>query len=270
MGDLKAKKVDAILVDAICAIAARFSSHPNLTKPGDDSTDTENPKKGQTHRSQYGRAFAKRAMSRLTESFSCPSIAAVQTCLLLAYEQFGSDHDSGLWMWLGISIRLAQDLGLQKSDCLRHESPPGPTPSFPMIGTVDKLGEQSKADATRTCHTRTNQDEPKMSAEAVLQKRRNDTFWAVFFLDRVVSSGTGRPVTLRDNDMEISFPPANELDPMTRWPAPFPALIRIIHLYGRITDLLNSIQQVNHVTPDTLQRLASIENDLTGSPYHCC
>ena len=81
---------------------------------------------------------------------------------------------------------------------------------------------------------------------------------------RYVSSGTGRPVALRDTDIEVPFPPADEEDSATGWPAPFPALIRIIHLYGRVTDLLNSIHEVNHLTPDTLQRLAALESELTG------
>jgi hypothetical protein len=34
-------------------------------------------------------------------------------------------------------------------------------------------------------------------------EERIDTFWAVFFLDRVISSGAGRPVTLKDDDFEL-------------------------------------------------------------------
>ena len=255
MEDLRGKKVDGILVDAICAIAARFSTHPMLTKAGSLSPDRS---KGTIHKSRHGLAFAKHAMSRVTEYFVCPSIAAVQACLLLAYEQFGSDHDSGLWIWLGISIRLAQDLGLQKSDAVRHDE------HLSMM-----IGRAKEEDSTRTGDSislpRTESDPSRMEEKKINEKRRKDTFWAVFFLDRVISSGTGRPVTLRDTDIEIPFPSLDDVEPITGWPAPFPALIRILHLYGRVTDLLNSIQEINHMTIDTLQRLTAIENETTGA-----
>ena len=125
--ELDEKKLEPILVDAVCAIAARFSENPILTvagkiAKGDDALIDR------THKSKYGCAFARRAMSAITDVFACPTLAAVQSCLLLAYEQFGSDHDSGLWVYLGLAIRMAQDLGIQKLEGLRYEGYLGPTP----------------------------------------------------------------------------------------------------------------------------------------------
>ena len=182
MQDLRGKKVDAVLVDAICAISARFSTHPSLTKSGSNAQDTDRPKESQMHKSKHGCVFARRAMSRVTESFACPSIAASQACLLLAYEQFGSDHDSGLWVWLGISIRLAQDLGLQKGP--RREAHGQDTPNLPMIGTTDELEEQGIVDHRYSLGGRTSSDPSRLTEEQLFEKKRNDTFWAVFFLDR--------------------------------------------------------------------------------------
>jgi hypothetical protein len=88
--------------------------------------------------------------------------------------------------------------------------------------------------------------------------------WAVFFLDRVVSSGTGRRSTLRDDDIELSFPPLDLLDPKTGWPSPFPALIRIVCLYGRVADLLNSIKEPSDITSETPQKLADMEARVTN------
>jgi len=50
-------------------------------------------------------------MAAVVDTFPCPTIVIVQACLLLAYEEFGTDRDSGLWMYLGTTIRMAQDLG---------------------------------------------------------------------------------------------------------------------------------------------------------------
>ncbi len=86
--------------------------------------------------------------------------------------------------------------------------------------------------------------------------------WAVFILDRVISSGTGRPVTLRDEDFELEFPVVTS-NSESDWPNPFPALIQIIHLYGRVTDLLNNIRGVKDVTPKMIKGLSAMEKDLT-------
>lgn len=258
MRDLEEKQVDAILVDSVCALAARFSTDPMLVGTRQSEGEAEHP---ETPPSEYGQAFAQRAKSAIADTFACPSVAVVQAALLLAYDEFGGSRDSGLWMYLGIAIRMAQDLGMQTLQGLRYEGRDGPTPESVKFGTSRRRDspqrEQSSASSPEG-------SDPRFVAEQrAVERERIDTFWAVFFLDRVVSSGTGRPVSLRDRDIEISFPSLDTVDPATGWPVPFPALIRVIHLYGRVTDLLNGIKEVSHVTQDVIKRLASMESLLT-------
>jgi hypothetical protein len=98
MRDLSEKRVDAMLVDAVCGVAARFSSDPLLAIPSHGSVPVDSD--GNVKKQFRGHAFVQRAMSSVTETFACPTIAVAQACLLLAYDEFGSDHDSGLWMYL--------------------------------------------------------------------------------------------------------------------------------------------------------------------------
>jgi len=245
--DLDTKQVDAILVDAMCAMAARFSTHTLLVEQtGENGTRLEP--------SDYGHAFAQRAKNALIDAYAVPGVAAIQAALLLAYNEFGESRDSGLWMYLGIAIRMVQDLGLQKREGLRYEGRQGPTPN-----TVNKSNVEIPA-------------VPRVSPECVsteaeeiiaIERERIDTFWAVFFLDKVVSSGTGRRSTLWDNDIELSFPPLDSPGSDTNFPSPFPALIRIVHLYGGVADLLNSIKEPADMTPDTPKRLADMELQVT-------
>ncbi|CAO2652661.1 Nn.00g009440.m01.CDS01 [Neocucurbitaria sp. VM-36] len=257
MRDLEEKQVDAILVDAVCALAARFSSHPMLTGNGDQPKDGDG-EVVKLQPSEYGQAFAQRAKSAIPDAFPCPSVAVVQAALLLAYDEFGASRDSGLWMYLGIAIRMAQDLGMQTLQGLKYEGHNGPTPKSVKSGT--EINRESLLG-------RTPQDEPRATPEEqeqrAVERERLDTFWSIFFLDRVISSGTGRPVTLRDRDIEISFPSLDEVDPSSGWPLPFPALIRIIHLYGRVTDLLNRIRYATDITTDLQKQLSALEDRLT-------
>jgi hypothetical protein len=258
MRDLEEKQVDAILVDAVCALAARFSTHPMLARSGTQSKDSTDDKT-RAHHPEAGQAFAQRAKSSIPDAFPCPNVAVVQAALLLAYDEFGASRDSGLWMYLGIAIRMAQDLGMQTLEGLKYEGRDGITPK--LVKTDSHSGN---APALQNSNVRKTQDMTADEQEQrAVERERLDTFWSIFFLDRVISSGTGRPVTIRDRDIEISFPSLDEVDPASGWPVPFPALIRIIHLYGRATDLLNRVRNVSDITRDLQKQLDGLENRLT-------
>jgi hypothetical protein len=261
--DLEDKKVDAILVDAVCAVAARFSPSPLLCQSNDTSVplDAEN----NVRRSFRGHPFAQRATAAVVETFSCPTMAVAQACLLLAYEEFGTDHDSGLWMYLGTAIRMAQDLGIQKLEGLQLEGRIGPTPKTAKHGQEGKAEEDRRLEQQQLLSQNlSHKDAAQLDDRRASERERIDTFWAIFFLDRAVSSGVGRPVTLRDKDIEISFPHRSTESMVEGFPDPFPALIKIVHMYGRVADVLNNIKEVSQVTPEVLKGLASMERDLTG------
>ncbi|OLN86752.1 putative transcriptional regulatory protein C1327.01c-like protein 2 [Colletotrichum chlorophyti] len=237
---VKEKHVEPILVDAVCALAARFSDSSQISHNKDDEA---------SHADQ-GQYYAQRAKASTVDTFPCPSVGAVQALLMMAYEGFGADQDSALWMYLGLAIRMAVDLGLQKMVGVKHQGERDPW--------YTRTGSDGGADEE------TPEDESHLSREEQLEveQERTDTFWAVFILDRVISSGTGRPVTFRDDDFELSLPEPT-LDPGSGWPAPFPIFIQIIHLYGRVSDVLNNIRNARDLTQDKWTKLRRMEHELT-------
>ena len=276
---IRDKRMEPILVDAMCALAARFCDRPTFTNGNDDGDEGGS----RTPRSEYGGFYAQRAKAATIDTFPCPSVAAVQACLLMAYEGFGADQDSALWMYLGIAIRMAVDLGLQKKisvDTTQGERDPWfirsckgngssedqntkITSKQRQGGSHDDQGDGQDMDLAADDNT-VRRGIDSFGAEEIRadEQERADTFWAVFFLDRVISSGTGRPVTFRDDDFDLAFPEA-VLDPVTKRPAPFPILAQIIHLYGRVSDVLNNIQSVDDLTEEKMKRLGQMESDLT-------
>lgn len=260
------KRLQPILVDAMCALAARFSD-PALTTAGDDGEVMSC--------SEYGNVFSQRAKAATADTFPCPTIGAVQAFILMAYEGFGADQDSTLWMYLGIAIRMAVDLGLQKIVGIQHQEGTYSlckSESGLGHGNGNEEGDGNNDERNDRCpaargDTSSQEDEPHGLDElGAIEQERMDTFWTVFFVDRVISSGTGRPVTFRDDDFELSLPePA--LDPTSNWPAPFPALVQIIHIYGRASDVLNNIRNAEDLTQEKLRKLAQMESDLTQL-YH--
>lgn len=157
---------------------------------------------------------------------------------------------------------MAQDLGMHKLEGLRYEGHLGPTPETAKNGATGRMEEQRRAEKFRAFQARTYSDPEQEQEIRRIEKELIDTFWAIFFLDRVVSFGTGRPVSLRDKDIEVSFPLQIEHELENEWPDPFLALIRIVHLYGRVANVLNNIREVNQVTHDIMQQLVAAEDDL--------
>lgn len=261
--DLEEKQVDAILVDAVCALAARFSSHELLAQQKNNDGTPFAP-------AEYGSAFGLRAKASLINTFAVPSVAAVQAALLLAYNEFGESRDSGLWMYLGIAIRLAQDLGMQNVQGLKYKGMEGPTPrqvkrhSMCQSDYDQPRPPPKNANPSVDSNAEAVEDSDDLDEHMAVEQERVDTFWAIFLLDRVVASGTGRRSTLRDKDIEVSFPPLGGTLAKSDWPQPFPALIRIVHLYGRVADLLNSIKEPSDVNAETSKRLASMESQVTN------
>lgn len=47
---------------------------------------------------------------------SWPSVEVVQTLVLLAWAEFGSGRDSGLWMYSRMAVAMAMDLGTHLFD----------------------------------------------------------------------------------------------------------------------------------------------------------
>ncbi|KAJ4408948.1 hypothetical protein N0V82_009571 [Gnomoniopsis sp. IMI 355080] len=240
---VKEKKVESILVDAMCALAARFANFDGL------------PATVGSSRSEYGNVFAQRAKAATVDTFPCPTVGAVQAYLLMAYEGFGANQDSALWMYLGLAIRMAFDMGLQKNEGVQYQGAKDPwyTGSWNRP-TTDDEDESSPAMEDEQLDQQEQQE---------IVQERIDTAWAVYILDRVISTGTGRTVTLRDDEFELPIPQPH-IDPSTGLEAPYPMFAHIIQLYGRVSDVINKLKKPTDLTDDKLATLAKIERELLG------
>lgn len=237
---INAKEAEPILVDAVCSLAARFSDHPLLSKPERDDR----------LRVECSDVFAQRAKAAIIDTFPCPTMTSTQVCLLLAYQSFGAGQDSALWMYLGCAIRMAIDTGLHKITC-------APLQSDSDAGPRDSVFDDT---ASQTSHSSPGE---RSSLQQDVRKERIDTFWAVFILDRVVSTGVGRPVTLKEKDFELPLPKIVDRE-SPHWPAPYLALIQIINLYGHMSDAMNAVRHADSIDNTSI---STVEQQLTTF-YH--
>lgn len=179
---LQAGEVSEALLNAMAGLGLKMSSN---SSPTDTSSESENT----------AIKYSNRAKELVIRRLALPTVETVYTLLLIAYNEFANDMDSGLWMWSGMAIRMCFDLGLHKAD-------------------LPNLDEEHRETA-------------------------RNVFWAVVGLDRLISSGTGRTVTVPLAQIE-HLPPVGKKLP-TGQTDPFPYLCKLLLLVGQVTDHLNSV-----------------------------
>ncbi|GHJ88959.1 hypothetical protein NliqN6_5361 [Naganishia liquefaciens] len=178
--------MSAFLLNAICAISARFA--------GQDKT----------YHANAGDVFANKAMELLVPALRLPTTDAITSLLLLSQCEFGQNSESGYWHVLGLAIRMAEHMGSYK-------------------------------------------DAPEIFEDKDHYTRNKLLLWSLFVQDRLLSLSTGRLCTIRDDMVELPLPTDKDmipaplpagLAPISK-PEPFVALVKLMVIAGRISDLLN-------------------------------
>jgi hypothetical protein len=176
----------------------------------------------------------------------------VQSLVLLTHQEFANDRDSALWMYAGMAIRMAQDIGLEKEP-------------VPIRNAETKM---NSSDADSGHHNR-SETLPTYKTEREREIRRR-VFWTVYFLDRLTSIGLGRRFVMWESAIETALPSYNaEMDEMLTLPSDFSGGQKNEHLplpYRYVAQMM----QINATVSTTLnfceeqdQRLAQLGEALT-------
>jgi hypothetical protein len=92
---------DPLLLVAICAAGAKYSDHEGLcAEPGNLST--------------IGEQFLTHARILLQDRFDMPSMSTLQAILILYWCQVQTGRASLRFMYVGMAIRMAQEIGLNR------------------------------------------------------------------------------------------------------------------------------------------------------------
>ncbi|KAF7559012.1 hypothetical protein G7046_g5138 [Stylonectria norvegica] len=204
---VKEKRVSGILLNSMCAMAARFSTLPIFH---DQLIYLR------------GEVFANKAKLLLVPLLNLPSYEVVESILMIAWMEMATCHDAGLWMYTGMAVRMAEDLGMHKKSTLPLEDG----------GSSD---------------------------ERLL-------YWAVNFLDHIISFATGRPLTTRRDHVDVDLPAETSIsDTSLDLPSPFPGMIRIIQLQGRVNEEIGLLPENSvDIPPDTRRRLTAYGDELVA------
>ncbi|KAG0327014.1 hypothetical protein BGZ99_008564 [Dissophora globulifera] len=152
MKQYKEGKVSPNLLNSMCAAVARFSQHPDVVT---------------TPKFLAGEPFAASVRGNLLSSIDIPTVSNVQSLLLLSMYEYGAARGPRAWMFGGMAVRQAQELGLNREDS---------SPVFHLNG------------------------------DWVMRETRRRTFWACFMFDVLASSSSGRPRMMDERDCEVLLP----------------------------------------------------------------
>ncbi|KAJ7751211.1 fungal-specific transcription factor domain-containing protein [Mycena maculata] len=160
-----AQKYSPLLLLAMFSISARFSDQ-----------DTPLPPKGKMW--EAGSQYFNLAKNILAKVLHRSRPSTCQTLLLLGYREFGIGSMEQGWIYIGMAIRMAIDLGL---NC--------------------NLGDWKSG----------NDDHRLFTAEETQTRRQ--IWWACCVADRYGSMYMGRPVAIRDSDFDTPLPEDEEEQP---------------------------------------------------------
>lgn len=221
------QEVTSLLLLAIFAIAARFC-------------DDEMPLPPAGKMWEAGCEYLNLARELLAKVFHVSRPSTVQALLLLGYREFGIGSMEQGWIFIGMAIRMAFDLGLNCDS------------------------SKWKADG----HDLFSQEE--------IQTRRQ-IWWGCVLADRYGSVYMGRPTMIKDSDSDTPLPSIDLEEDADLWqpltsegvpyiPAPalimssFVALSRLSIIGGTIINKVYPVQGIIHATKQTI--LAECEAQL--------
>ncbi|KAI8712743.1 Zn(2)-C6 fungal-type domain-containing protein [Fusarium sp. LHS14.1] len=186
---------------------------------------------------EQGRSFSKPARNNSCV-LAVPAPDVVAGLIVLSWAEFGSNSgEGGLWMFSGMAIRMAQDLGLHRSD----ETDPDPQAAFMITPHLSTLHQQ---------------------------KSRLVMFWSVFTLDVCVLLIMGRPPTIRRAEIEVPLPTSDDMKPVhldfdgshKMCHTIFPAVARSMYIFSEAVELFNLNKAAESSCP--LEEIDKLEKEL--------
>ncbi|KAH9992334.1 fungal-specific transcription factor domain-containing protein [Russula vinacea] len=161
--------ISPLLLLVMFSVAARYTSTRDSDRPPSESAMWT-----------AGDVYLGEAKRLLDSSFSSSRPATCQALLLLGYREIGIGAMAQAWLYVGMAIRMAQDLGIHKSaDQWTH----GGTSLFTPVE---------------------------------LQERRR-IWYACVIMDKYVSTYMGRPITIFERDFDTELPSIDESEEIEEW-----------------------------------------------------
>lgn len=146
--DIRERRCSDFLLLSLFAACARFSDRPDIKE---------------IPAWHAGEKYAEKARAMILRAVDEPAISNLQGLTLLCLHEYGCGRGPRSWMYGGMAIRMAMELGL-------HED----------------LDEDENGNDNHTLE------------KLIQQETRRRLFWTIYSIDKFSSAATGRPSSLQD------------------------------------------------------------------------
>lgn len=163
-------RVPTVLLLAMFSIAARYSSRT--------SSDVPPPQPGSMWAA--GDRYLEDAKVILDSTYAASRPSTCQALLLMGYREVGIGAMAQAWLYVGMAVRMAQDLGLHKT-----------ADQWSCVGRV-------------------------LFTPGELQERRR-VWYGCVVMDKYMSAYIGRPVAIFERDFDTELPSTEEPDELETW-----------------------------------------------------
>ncbi|KAG9774203.1 putative transcriptional regulatory protein [Exophiala dermatitidis] len=179
MRKLKAGTIPPVLILAVCAISARFSTHPQVsTEPA----------------FLRGEQWATPARRIVEKRHYEPNITILTAMLMLGLHYFGTCEGGLSWSFGGQAMRMGYALQLHRE--LDHDP----------LGRI-QIANSSNSDVANNSNNNNNKKGPKpLELSFTDREIRRRTMWACYLMDTFNSSGSERPSFLNEDYFQIQLP----------------------------------------------------------------
>ena len=258
---MRVKEVDEILVDAMCAVAARFSAHPSLLTPSSDKTPVN--AENEVLRGFRGYPFALRVREALTGALPKPTIVLAQACLILAFDECRTKDFVAASIYSAMVSRMVQIQGLQNVQAPELASQARAAPGL----SGGKPAHERRPDHEQPPSAAEEQFRQASSTDdsAEQEAARIDTICSVILLDRLISLTTQHQFALQDRNFDVPY--------IVQWAAggacsarrPLSLLLRIVLLQCQLLEKLDRIGQTAMDAREFRSYLETFAQKLKGS-----
>ncbi|KAL9602074.1 MAG: hypothetical protein Q9219_002070 [cf. Caloplaca sp. 3 TL-2023] len=181
-------EASVFLICSIAALSSRFCNPTKFAKyfpPKQDGSLREGW--------ELSNPFLERAKSLLIPLFGIPSCDVVGGMVFLSLAEFGNNSESGMWMFTGMALRMAQEIGLHRSRLSRGMSV-SQSPTNQGCSDEPPLALPREANANSV-----GLDAFEKSQQVVL-------FWCAYSMDVNLCNGTGRVPCIKRHEISIRLP----------------------------------------------------------------
>ncbi|KAJ7662169.1 fungal-specific transcription factor domain-containing protein [Mycena polygramma] len=226
-----------LLLLAMYALAARHAPQP----PSSSLPDAP---------SQYmwpaGDAYLFRAKGLLDSSYASSRASTCQALLLMGFREIGIGAMAQAWIYIGMAVRMAQDLGMQRG---AYIYPYCILSYFNTLVQMLMVGEGGMTGPR-------GEDGKLFGVWEIAERRR--IWYACVIMDKYVSTYIGRPLAIFERDFDTSLPSESDLEEMEEWVPPADAPVSFPPRAGRVISCFNESARLAGILSQIVQSIYAL------------